>query len=135
VLESFDDWSNLVFARPGIERLNRPSGDPLTVPLQETSSLDDLLEQAAQTLGDTKAPRLRLERRGRTAIVTASDGKRVDRLVVGAGHRLRSSPPTKAARRLRVTVRLKRGTTRVVARAMDWAGNQSRPLSRTVRVR
>jgi hypothetical protein len=135
VLESYDDWSNLDFTRPGGGRLSRLSSGPPLVPFQETSSLDVLLKQAAQTLGDTKAPRLRLERRGRNAIVTATDRKRVDRLVVGAGHRLRSSPPTKAARSLRVTMRLRKGTTRVTARAMDWAGNQARPLSRKVRVR
>ncbi|MGH2987820.1 MAG: hypothetical protein ACRDLO_14190 [Solirubrobacterales bacterium] len=132
-LESFDDWGNLNLTRPARARTRRGGG--VLVPYQETRSVSALLRQAAATLGDTKAPRVRLKQRGRKVVVIAKDRKRVDRLVVSVGREVRSSRPGKTGRTLRVKVRLKRGKNRLAARAMDWAGNQTRPFSRKLRVR
>ena len=139
VLESFNDWAGLQFG-PDLF-LAAGSGARAvassTAPGQETKSLRQLLKEKARTLGDTKAPKIKLRSKGRRVTVTARDNKRVDRVVVGAGRKIVSSPAQKTGRKLRVKIRLKRkrGRQRVAAQAADWVGNRSRPLKRKIRVR
>jgi hypothetical protein len=135
-LESYNDWANLSFARPPTPSTRKArQAAATTVPHQETLSLNVLLKQAARSLGDTKAPRLSVRKRGRKVKVTAKDNKRVDRLTVGVGPKVVSSPVQKSGRKLRLKTRLKRGRQRITARAVDWVGNQSRPLKRKIKAR
>ena len=133
-LHSFADWPNLRYRGGEIGGLRLRDTQPQRVKLDEPSKQEVLANRRTLT-GDAGRPRVKVRVSRRRLIVTATDGKRLDRVVAMVDGKRREKVTRVARRKLVLKVRLRRGRHRVQAAAADWTGNASRPVRRTLRVR
>jgi hypothetical protein len=129
-LASFEDWPGLVYKAGDVGIVPPAPPLPPQTPRIDTVPVQKLQRPAAVSAKDTIAPRITItvqrHRKRRHITVVATDNRAISQLVVRINGRQRIvTPESDTARRVKLTLRLRRGRNRIVATAFDVVGNQA----------